>query len=251
MKYFSRFSTVVFAATISFFALYFVACAPADKTASVSTPEPTPTLAPSAAPEPTSEPTPVPRVIEVRLNQELQGINNTEIVAKKMTYIQGQSISIDVSINNSGYDCYLDFPIYATINGWGIVLYPSIPSNELQNVYQNGYKYITFVAKLDESMDQFMNITEIQSVFIEETFDVLIRFRTRVMTNVFMNPHCPADYVQDYPEIDENSKMVSKDNERAYIDSELNDCLIITEEKYDKEAQTLFRCQRGTDPKTV
>ena len=245
MKHSPHFSVAVLAAAVSFFALFFAACEPADKTISVSTPEPTPTLAPTVTPEPTPEPTPAPRVIEVQLNQEMRGIDNTKIIAKKLTYIQGQSISIDVSIDNSGYDCYFDFPIYATINGWGIVLYPSIPSNELRIASQYEQTDIALGAKLDESIDQLMNITEIQSVFIEETFDVLIRFKTRVMTDVFINPDCPADYVQDYPEIDENSIPVSDGNTRAYIESELNDFFFITEEKYDYNAQKLYFVVKG------
>ncbi len=245
MKHSSRFSAAVLAAAVLSTVYLLLACAPTGETETAGTPEPTPTLAPTAAPTAAPEPTPTPRVIEVQLNQELRGIDNTKIVAKKLTYIQGQSISIDVSIDNSGYQCYFYFPCYATINGWGIVLYPSIPSNENLISFQYEQTDITLVAKLDESMDQLMNLTEIQSVFLEESFGVLVRFDTRVLSDVFLNPDCPTDYAQAYPEIDENSILVSKDNERAYVESELNDYFYITEEKYDSDAQKLYYVIKG------
>ncbi len=252
MKHFSKLISTLLTLSIAT-ALLCSACAPAQSVALAETPEPTPsaTAAPTPTPSPTPEPTPTstpePRVIEVEMDQELQGVKGAVVVAKRITYVQNQSISITLIVQNNDDDIYLIAPGFASVNGWGFVLYPKVKSDNI-SVFQNNAKTsITLVAELDETTDQLMNITQIQNVTVDVA---LMRFDGSLTmyakSGLYTNPDCPEDYVQPHPVLSDSSVAVSKFDEKTFVSADLNDIFWIDREVYDQNTQRLFYIMGGS-----
>lgn len=205
MKHFRRHIIAIFAIAIIVMIFLFFACAPNQHltTAATSTITPVVTMIPKeaaiATPTPTPEPTPPPRVIEFSIERSLIGsTTGAEIMFHHLTYTKNHGMVLTLTISNhTDKYLYLLSPIYANVNGYGILFTVDDQYESFIESKPNLETQVFLSANLDETMDGMMNIEQIRSV----QFDCNLAIRGDVFREIsdeFINVDCPTDYVQSY-----------------------------------------------------
>jgi hypothetical protein len=239
MKHFNRIIAAIFALAAMFAILSSAACAPSQSAASAITPEPTatatamPTTTPSPTPMPTPEPSPAPRVIEFSIERTLtERASGGEIAFHQLTYTKNQDMVLTFTVSNpSDYYFYLVFPIYANINGYGLLFTKedkfdtylrSAPGTEVE---------VSLSVKLDEIIDSLMNIEQIRNVQFDCSF-VIEGETFRGISDEFINADCPADYVQSYNmQGDKANILINPEYYTTGISNDIQICSIYGEEQ--------------------
>lgn len=236
------FAAIIMIITI-FDALLTAGCTTGGMAAITNTSEPTALLTPYATPtlEPTPSPEPTPEPLTISFDQKLTGVENADISVHKVEYIKNQSISFVLTVDNHEETLYLDFPCYATINGWGLYFYPKVKRKELVYIDSIGNFSITLIAELDESIDKLLNLSQICDFSFEVHFTRFSSGETlRAISDVYRNQDCPTDYTQLYPQINEDTVVASGDNIDAYLQTGLNSYFYVAEELFNPETQKLY-----------
>jgi len=203
------------------------ACAPVNEAVLTGTPEPTSmsTVSAIVTPAPTPEPTPTPRVIDFNIDQTMVERNSgAEILFHHLTYTKNQDLVLTFKIlNHTETYLYLISPVYANINGYGILFTTEDEYETWIETPGNSDTEISLSAKLDATYDSLLSIEQIKSA----QFDCIFQAKgdsIRAISDEFVNVECPTDYVQPYSM--QGDKLSTLVNPEYYITGISNDIQI-------------------------